>query len=120
MRFFAPKDEAHVSHSIVNLQGTDKWFEAPCMTLRSVCQSLSIAEVDILKLDVEGAEYEIVKDVLAHGPRPKALCFEFDELRSPLDASYPDRIYSTIRLLKHSGYFFRYIKSSNTLFLRQE
>ncbi len=120
MRFYAPKDKRHVSHSIVNLQRTDEWFEADCMTLKSVCDLCRISDIDILKLDVEGAEYEILKHIVDHGPRPKALCFEFDELRSPLDTAYMSRILSAVTMLKRAGYGFHHIEASNTLFLRND
>lgn len=117
MRFFAPKDPEHVSHSIVNLQGTKDYFEAECLTLRTACGRLGISEIDILKLDVEGAEYAIVSDILRHGPRPRTLCFEFDELRTRLDGGYFGRIRTTIQTLKASGYRFAHIEASNALFL---
>jgi FkbM family methyltransferase len=78
MRFFAPQNADHVSHSIVNLQRTDRWFESECMTLASVCVRFGIGEIDILKLDVEGAEYVLLTNIIELGPRPKTLCVEFD------------------------------------------
>lgn len=120
MRFYTPKDQSHVSHSIVNLQKTAEWFEAKCVTLQSVCDSCQIDRIDILKLDVEGAEYEILKNIVDHGPRPDVLCFEFDELRSPLDGGYLSRILATVRMLKKAGYRFQHIEASNTLFVRND
>src|SRR5581483_401268 len=70
MRFFAPKDRSHVSHSIVNLQHTDEWFEAKCLTLQSVCRLENISRIDILKLDIEGAEYAVIKYLVESGIRP--------------------------------------------------
>jgi FkbM family methyltransferase len=118
MRFYAPKDAQHVSHSIVNLQHTDQFFEAKCMTLRNACSMLKIDQIDILKLDVEGAEYTILKDLLAAGPRPAVLCTEFDEIRNPLDDGYMKRVLEMVDLLKKSGYRFRHAEHSNALFLR--
>jgi FkbM family methyltransferase len=108
MRFFAPKEAHHVSHSIVNLQHTDQWFEAECMTLRSVCQSERIHEIDVLKLDIEGAEYVVLKDVVDSGLKPKAICVEFDEIRNPLKSGYLGRISGAIQLLKNAGYRLRH------------
>jgi hypothetical protein len=118
MRFFAPKDESHVSHSVVNLQHTDRWFEAECMTLEALCESLNICKIDILKLDIEGGEHAVLQNVIARGLLPNVLCVEFDEIRNPLDSGYMGRIRETIHMLKTSGYRFRHIENSNLLFLR--
>lgn len=120
MRFYAPQDDRHVSHSIVNLQRTDRGFDARCITLESACRMLNIREIDLLKLDVEGAEYAILKNIVDHGPYPRVLCFEFDELRNPIDTGFADRILATVEMLKKAGYDFLHIESSNTLFIRQD
>jgi FkbM family methyltransferase len=118
MRFFAPRDQSHVSHSIVNLQHTEQYFEAKCMTLRSVCESLKLDAIDILKLDIEGAEHTVLKNMVEVGPRPSVLCVEFDEIGNPLDGGYMERILDTMQMLKEAGYKFRHLENSppNALF----
>jgi FkbM family methyltransferase len=119
MRFYAPKHHEHVSHSIVNLQHTEGGgFDARCVTLQSLCDSHKIGEIDLLKMDVEGAEYAILKNIVESGPRPKVICFEFDELRSPLDSGYMGRIRATVKMLQSSGYKFRHMEASNALFVQ--
>ena len=118
MRFFAPKEKSHVSHSIVNLQHTHEYFEAKCMTLRSICEWQNIRDIDILKLDIEGAEYPVLKDLIDSGFRPRVLCVEFDEIRNPLKSGYMERILDAMHMLQDAGYKFRHIEDSNTLFLR--
>jgi FkbM family methyltransferase len=119
MRFFAPKNQNDVSHSIVNLQSTAAWFEAKCVTLRTFCDFHKIGQIDILKLDIEGSEYAVLRNIMKKGPWPKVLCVEFDEIRNPIDSSLMDRIQSTLDLLGESGYRFRHIENSNALFVRQ-
>ena len=63
MRFFSPKDKSHVSHSIVNLQETEDYFEARCMTLRRMCGWLHLQQVRLQKVDIEGAQYEVLRSV---------------------------------------------------------
>jgi FkbM family methyltransferase len=118
MRFYAPKNRAHVSHSIVNLQHTDEWFEAKCETLAAFCNSHQIEKIDILKLDVEGSEYAILGNILENGPLPGVLCVEFDEIRNPLDGGLMDRIEKIIDDMQAAGYKLRHIDDSNTLFTR--
>jgi FkbM family methyltransferase len=77
LRFFAPKDETHVSHSISNMQGTENYFEAPVRRLSDIMKEQGHAALDILKLDIEGAEYEVLDSVLTDGLAIKVLCVEF-------------------------------------------
>ena len=117
MRFFSPKDKNHVSHSIVNLQKTDDYFEARCLPLRKMCEQLKLREIRLLKMDIEGAEYEVLKNLVEEGPHPEVLCVEFDEIRNPLDGKHLGRIERAVALLTRSGYHFRHLERSNALFM---
>lgn len=90
MRFYAPRDVSHVSHSIVNLQQTEEGFDAPCRSVRSLMEELNHTHLDLLKLDVEGAEYVVLDSLDRDEIRPRILCVEFDQpspLREVLAAS---------------------------------
>ncbi len=117
-RFFAPRDPNSVSHSVVNLQHTAQWFEAKCMTLQTICRALNIRDIDILKLDVEGAEYAVLKNMVDTGFLPQVLCVEFDEAANPPGLRVMKRIADSIRLLKQSGYSFLHSERCNALFVR--
>jgi FkbM family methyltransferase len=79
-RFFAPSDEAHVSHSIHNLQQTGDFFEAECLTLATIMGELGHDQIDLLKLDVEGAEFDILRNVVDTDIPIRVLCAEFHAL----------------------------------------
>lgn len=49
----------------------------PVRRLATIAAECDREHVDLLKLDVEGAEYEILADVLANGPRVDQLLVEF-------------------------------------------
>ena len=117
-RFFAPRDPNCVSHSIVNLQRTTNGFEAKCMTLQSICEAMSIKKIQILKLDVEGAEYAVLKNIVDTGLLPEVLCVEFDEAANPLNLRAMKRIDEVIGLLKQAGYAFLHCEYGNALFIR--
>lgn len=78
LRFYAPQDPAHVSHSIVNAQGTTTYFEAECKTLRTVMADLGHDRIDLLKMNIEGAETEVIADMLANGPAARVLLVAFE------------------------------------------
>jgi FkbM family methyltransferase len=77
-QFFVPADQAYVSHSLVNLQGTDTSIEVSCRSLGSVMQELGHDRIDLLKLDIEGAEYEVLRSM--GSIRPRVLCVEFHSI----------------------------------------
>ena len=79
LKFFAPQNPCHVSHSIVNLQGTTGYFEAECKRLSTIMRELEHTSLDLLKLDIEGAEYEVLSSLLEDNIRIKVLCVEFDQ-----------------------------------------
>lgn len=118
MRFYAPENPAHVSHSIVNLQRTIDYFEADCRTLETVMQTLDHTELSLLKLDVEGAEYEILASILSGHVRPVVLCVEFDEGYHPMDDDYLSRILNMVQHVKAQGYRLTCVDGWNTTFVR--
>ncbi len=97
-RFYAPRDPAHVSHSILNLQDTEDSFDAPVERLADIAARLGHERVDLLKLDIEGAEHEVLRDLAASPLRPRVLLVEFDQ---PVPLR---RVRATCRSLRRLGY----------------
>lgn len=98
LRFYAPSDPSHVSHSVVNLQRTSDYFIARVVRLGTLLDAIGVEHVDLLKLDIEGAEFPVLEDLLDGGLRPTVLCVEFDQpatLREMLGA---------LRRLRATGY----------------
>jgi FkbM family methyltransferase len=89
LRFFEP-DYSDTNFSVVNLHDTNDFFEAPCRSLPSIMEKLGHNRIDLLKLDIEGAEYEVLNGLIAGDIRPTVLCVEFHKtwgLRSMLRAA---------------------------------
>ena len=63
-----------------NLQDTDTPIEVAAETLDSLMIKLGHTKVDLLKLDIEGAEYDVLRQMLAFDILPGVLCIEFDGL----------------------------------------
>lgn len=75
-RFYAPADPQHVSHSVVNLQKTSSFCEAEGTTVASLMQHMGHEKLDVLKLDIEGAEYEVVRNLVEDSIPCAVLCLE--------------------------------------------
>lgn len=78
-RFYAPANPDHVSHSIANLQDTPDYFEGQLRTPQSVMSQMGHNRIDLLKMDIEGAEYEVFDFLLESALRPTVICVEFDQ-----------------------------------------
>lgn len=98
-KFYVPKKSSYVSHSIVNIQHTKEYFEADCVTIKEMMQQLGHNTLEILKLDIEGAEYEVIDSILQDNIVIKILCFEFDRLHRPQDIHFLDKAEECIRKL---------------------
>lgn len=117
VRFYAPKNSSHVSHSIVNLQNTRDYFEAECRDMAGIMTAMGHKDVTLLKLDVEGAEYEIPDSLIAADIYPHIICVEFDEGPTPRNEGYPQRISNAIKKIKHAGCSATFIDGWNVTFV---
>lgn len=104
LTFHAPANPSHVSHSLTGLQGHRPSFTAPCRRLTTLMRDLGHNRVDLLKIDIEGAEYAVLRDILRAAVPVGALCVEFDETHSPQDAGWRDRIAAMVAELEAGGY----------------
>lgn len=118
MKFFLPQNPAHVSCSVVNLQKTDQYFTAPCLRLSSIMNQEGDRLIDLLKIDIEGAEYGVIEDMVTSNILPRILLIEFDEAHSPLDDKAPERIRQHIALLTRSGMRCVAVEGSNATFVK--
>ncbi|MBN4064856.1 FkbM family methyltransferase [Dehalococcoides mccartyi] len=98
LRFYAPTDPSHVSHSIVNLQETTDYFVAPVRSLVSLMAEQNHDHIALLKIDIEGAEYEVIDHIISSDVDIKILCIEFDQPTSMR------KMITYVRRLQKHGY----------------
>lgn len=120
LRLYAPQDPTHVSHSALNLQRSDRHIEVQSRRLRTLLAERGVDELAILKLDIEGAEYAVLDDLLASGPRPMQVLVEFDELHLPLGPGALRRVGQRISALCAAGYALVGSEGANFTFLRRD
>ena len=84
LTFYAPADTADVSHSVLNLQrtGDASAFTAKVDELASIMAAQGHERIDLLKVDIEGAESRVLPHLLDVGPLPTVVCFEYDQPQS--------------------------------------
>lgn len=77
VKFFKPKEANFVSHSINNIDATGHYVEVPAETIKSIMTKLGLQQVDYIKMDIEGAEYEVLENMLADKINFKAIYLEY-------------------------------------------
>jgi FkbM family methyltransferase len=118
LKFYLPKNPAHVSCSTVNLQKTEQYFTAQCFRLTSIIQQQGDVSIDLLKIDIEGAEYGVIRDMITSHVLPRLLLIEFDEAHTPLDNDANARIKKHIDDLVRAGMTCIAVEGSNASFIR--
>jgi FkbM family methyltransferase len=113
VELFVPANGDHVSHSIVNLQGTNDSITATCRSLRSLMTELGHPRIDLLKLDVEGAEYEVLKPVFAGDLSCRVLCVDFHKVTSL------DDMVASVNRLRDVGYVPVHVYRTDVTFVRE-
>lgn len=100
--FYPPDNPDHVSHTIVSRGGhSGKAIRAPMRRLSSIMHSLGHSKIDILKMDIEGAEYEVLKDAMASKIDVSQILVEFYHRFSDIG---PRPTLGAVNLLRKNGY----------------
>jgi FkbM family methyltransferase len=100
--FYPPADPAHVSHTILE-RPMDRGgvVVAPMKRLVTVVAALGHERIDVLKLDIEGAEYGVIEDLANGALRPGQVLVEFHHRFPGIGAS---RTHAAISRLRGIGY----------------
>lgn len=86
LRFYAPTNNQYVSHSVLRTGMSGEYFEAPCRRLATLMKERGHGRIDLLKLNIEGAEYEVLRSMMADHIRPKILAVTFEGASAFIEA----------------------------------
>lgn len=104
LKFFAPRDPEHVSHSLVDLQKTDESIVVKVRRLANIMKELGHQRLTLLKLDIEGAEYNVLRSIIDDNIEIDVLCVEYHGYYNALDDNYRTRIRESVNSLLARGY----------------
>ncbi len=69
--FALPPDAENIKVSASAVAGytenNEKAFAVPCLTLPSAKKAFGLSKIDVLKMDIEGAEYQVIEQAVAQG-----------------------------------------------------
>ena len=121
LKFYSPKNPDHVSYSLINLQKTEDCIVVKVRRLKNIVDELGHSGLDLLKLDIEGAEYKVIESIIDDDLDIKTICVEYDECSNPLDADFRTRIRESVQSLCGKGYVLVHISGSgNYTFVKNE
>jgi FkbM family methyltransferase len=111
--FFPPRNPAYVSHSLVNHRETD--FQPITVKVNRITTLMNLhnhTQIDLLKMDIEGGEYLVIKDILESDLRIMQVCLEFHHRFSDFQVK---QTVEALQMLRDSGYaIFHWDTNSNT------
>jgi len=112
--FNPPENPAHISHTILERPSTSALsFSVPVQRLATICAELRDDRIDLLKLDIEGAEYDVIDDFIRSGIRPLQFLVEFHTRFPGIGKSKTKR---AIEALRAAGYDLFNVSASNEEF----
>ena len=112
LRLFLPTNPNYVSASLVSKNKTSSdSFNAEAIRLKSLIGKFNIKTIDLLKMDIEGAEYDVIKDGLTSGAllSVKQLLIEFHHYFPEFCI---DHTIESVRRLNESGFEIAWISDS--------
>lgn len=72
------KNPNHFSHTLLDRPATKaQAISVPVKRLSTIMKELGHNQIDILKMDIEGAEYDVINDISKSDIRPQQILVEF-------------------------------------------
>ncbi len=100
-RFAAPRKRKLASFSLVRSEGAGPGVDAPVHRVATLAGMLRLPPPDLIKMDIEGAEYAVLADLLESGFRPRQILVEFHHRWREVGAR---RTREALGLLSRQGY----------------
>lgn len=102
LKFYKQKNENYISQSLINGMFSNNYEIVEVDSIKNIMTELNHKKIDLLKLDIEGAENIVLKQMLIDKIYPKYLCIEFDLLLKKKDIN--NSTYNIIKKLQNIGY----------------
>ena len=104
VKFYEPTQDNYVSHSILNLQNSEHYIEAKVDRLSNIMKELKHNKLDIVKIEIEGAEYKVIETIIQDRLDVKIILVEYDEFHNHKGYSFLWRIKKSTNLILDAGY----------------
>lgn len=112
--FARPANAVEGSYGLANGVADSVSFE--CVDPAEALRQAGIGEIELLKIDIEGFEYEFLKRMLVQGIRPKQIAVEFHHFLPHIPLR---RTLATVRDLRAAGYVIAHKYQCDILFVHR-
>lgn len=102
LKFYKPVNSKYVSHTFIGKMYSDEYTMAEVDTVSNIMKDLGHSKIDLLKLDIEGAELTVLDNILREHIYPRYLCVEFDLLLKGRDSA--NMTENILYMLERKGY----------------
>jgi FkbM family methyltransferase len=113
--FSFPKDKGERSFTING--ESDYLVEFECRTLTELMRERRHSQIDLLKMDIEGFEYEVLESIFRDRIQIKQICLEFHHFFKSIPKARTQRAISD---LASKGYVLVYKEDANYTFLHAD
>ena len=93
--FAPPTNPAHVSYSVLDRPG--QRVELPVKRLSTIRRELGHERIDLLKMDIEGAEFDVIDDLTNDALLPRQILVEFHHGRGGVPVAVTERAIDRLR-----------------------
>jgi FkbM family methyltransferase len=105
--FCPPANPKHVSHTMLERASRSQGvIELEVRTLSTIMAGLGHDHLDVLKMDVEGAEYDVIDDIASSSIRPTQILVEFHHRFPEVEI---ESTRSAVATLRSKGYRLFYV-----------
>jgi FkbM family methyltransferase len=106
VEFFLPKNSEHVSGSIIHTTNVNKLesIKVEMKSIQDILRQLKHQRIDVVKMDIEGAEYEVLPKILESEILIDQILVEFHHRMIPNGASLTKNAIESMR--KHGYHVF--------------
>ena len=118
LRFYRPVNEKYVSHTLIENMYSNSYYLVDVYSVKNMMARLGHTHIDLLKLDIEGAEIIVLNTMLDDGIFPQYICVEFDLKLKEVD--YENATEALIARLEGLGYTMTDNDNWNCLFERTQ
>jgi FkbM family methyltransferase len=107
MLFYPPKTDEHVSYTVSDRTRSDGGTPVKCqvLDLNSIMERLDHKAIDILKMDVEGAEYDVIETLEQQSAAPAQLMVEFHHGMYGWTAKDTNNALATLTRIGYAPYY---------------
>lgn len=112
IRLYRQAEDAFVSLSVIDRDSTGRFLDVPCDTLTGFRRRLHHDRVDVLKIDIEGAEAAVLDWLISSSERPRVVMVECEK-REPWW-----RTRRRVLAFMETGYVHVHCEAANHCFIR--